>query len=121
MVVDNLDDPNTIYKTPRREKDRFDEAVQHNQYEYLIWQLVKGTPDERFFVPILDHHPKFHWLLMPKGRPIKPSQIPTNTPSYFWDHKKRQNWVQINGEIKLCDYGSKYMHDCLIKIQKENR
>lgn len=76
--------------------------------EVDVWNtLVKyNHKDKKWFLPVLDHCPNYSWLKMPRGFKITRYNMPTDTGiTWVDDIVKPSNWVIIDGEFKICDYG----------------
>lgn len=78
-----------------------------NIAEWLTWQVVDGTPAQRWFALCRRISPDGKLLIMERTRPAAKSQMPRNVPVWCSD-LKLSNWG-FEGESKtvVChDYGS---------------
>jgi hypothetical protein len=84
-----------------------------NRVEIDTWLRVQGTPESRFFVPVLDGSADGTWLRMPYVQPIT-----TPSQALLWDiadeihahgitlfDLTRHNIGYYNGRVALLDYG----------------
>lgn len=95
-------------------------AIPHPQYdgkrqnrrEAELWASLSSAEKE-FLVPVLEHGPEYHWLIMPQGDPVStvPYQWRQDAKFHLSDDvwakdMSTDNIVKLEGTYKLCDYGT---------------
>lgn len=108
--MDILRHPNYVLKLATFDS-KYD-GVEQNKYEAKTWESATEK-QKQFLVPVITHGKDYYWLIMEKGN--------TNTKgTYEWRRKakthlegivwkediREENIVKLNGELKLCDYGT---------------
>ena len=101
-------DPGLVVKVQR------DPKQDQNRREQRIWDERKEL--HKWLVPVLKVSSCGLYLIMPRGEQIKNNEVPQTSPRCLTD-KGRKNWVRLNGEIKLCDYGQPKTYQKIFKVK----
>lgn len=107
-----LDKPGYIVKLAKPHP-RYDGRKQ-NKREIELYYSIGDEEKKRHLVPILAYGTSKYWLIMEKGSNDfkidydRISDIKYDLESHIWeDDIIKENIVEINGKLKLCDYGTK--------------
>ena len=84
-----------------------------NKQEYELWNSIPESKRE-YLVPVKDIGKNNYWLIMKLGNTPTQSiyswknEAEYQLQEYVWEEDiKKENIVELNGELKLCDYGVK--------------
>lgn len=91
--------------------DQYDGLKQNNREIYLYNNL--GSKEQSFLAPIKCWGQNNYWLIMRKGSTPETigyqwkQDLKYYLRDYVWEEDMRdENIIQVNGEYKLCDYGT---------------
>lgn len=92
--------------------ERYDGKKQNN-HEIKLWNVTLNETQKEYVAPVIDYGPNKYWLIMPKGKSdFRMNHEWLNNAKYelknvIWNEDiHRDNIIYINGELKLCDYGT---------------
>lgn len=88
------------------------DGISQNKREVYIWENSSESKRE-YLVPIIDYHSDYYWLIMRKGSDQyvddyqRLNDLKYELDDMVWrEDIREENYVVIDGDIKLCDYGT---------------
>lgn len=88
------------------------DGISQNKREVNIWNNISDDKRE-YLVPIIDYDSDYYWIIMRKGSDEyiddyeRLQEIKHELDEIVWrEDIKDENYVVIDGDIKLCDYGT---------------
>lgn len=88
------------------------DGISQNKREVDIWNNIPNDKRE-YLVPIIDYGSDYYWIIMRKGSDEyiddyeRLQEIKSELDEIVWrDDIRDKNYVVIDGDIKLCDYGT---------------